>query len=1123
MSKFEDLTGKTFGRLTVCKRAPNDAQGRVCWECVCSCGAHNTVIVQAGRLKRGETRSCGCIKKELLSKRMFKDLTGQKIGRLTVLRRIGKEYELPVKYECECSCPNHTKLVVLGASLLSGKTQSCGCYRKEQVSKLKKVWKTEDEHLLARRFDDMKKRCYNKNSHAYAEYGGRGIYICDEWLKDRHKFVEWGLTHGFRRDLSIDRIDNDGPYSPENCRWVDMQTQCNNRRSNHIVVVDGIRHNLTEWATTLHVDFSTVSYFLSKGQTAFEEFVRKKLNFSGGARMSDKSYDSSVIVSMDFLQHVREKSGMYSFQLNNIQGLHQQLKEVVDNSVDEALDPNKFYPVDITFFVSKDKSTYQCVIQDRGRGIPVDKLSSCYCTPFTSGKYRGEYGGSSPGSFGIGSKASAALSKQFVAFTKRNDGFGYLRVEKGVVKDSLTSKKRVDADETTIGTTVLLQPDDTMFTTINQMFKDNLPGEEFKGIDLYISRLGFYSLTKPNVGITVRRVDHLLTNKELSVDPVELWRYLSKPDLFDAEVLFRTDRDTTPRSFVIKKFGLHEPVWELGKIHKEAEDDDPLGVDLDIFLDDRSVKGEGGYIGAVNGTPIDHPESSHIAMLQTVMKDFIDDNVDDPDAKAFFEAKYRIPFSGVVFVSWLGASFIGQDKSKFEDRQFAECYRQYLRRYLKKYTDEHGEGIWDRLWELIQENFVTEYAKFSKRSLGISKNLKNVTYELRRKDSFSNCVSQDNRITEVVITEGDSAAGRVETCRDENTQAVYRLSGKPVNPIRSDKKKLDANAIYCDLQQILCVTPSDTNLDNMRFARIVIMTDADPDGYHIVVLLLAIIWRINKRIIEEGRVIIVLPPLYSIVDKRLGAVYLRDEAALRDARITVYKALLDIDMQVRTQKKNGKWVHVNNAHNIMMNKHHDAFRDLCMLVEEVGNTLVQQAELLNIPYQELEQLLHVIDCLDESNVNVPEIVKRLGLKDAIWMKEDNVLVLVDEMEIEHRIPLPRLQYTLKNVILPKYEIGHWQMVDLFVSTKYSDLYKGTPCTFAMLFRIFHDLNKLFEVRRFKGLGEMSAEAIKKTCIDPLERSYVTVKSVGDVEVVYQMLGVDTSARKKLVNSGYLEE
>ena len=194
-----------------------------------------------------------------------------------------------------------------------------------------------------------------------------------------------------------------------------------------------------------------------------------------------------------------------------------------------------------------------------------------------------------------------------------------------------------------------------------------------------------------------------------------------------------------------------------------------------------------------------------------------------------------------------------------------------------------------------------------------------------------------------------------------------------------------------------------------------------------------------------------------------------------------------------------------------------------MLVEEIGNTLVQQAELLNIPFMELEQLLHVIDCLDEKNINVKEITKRLMLSDAIWMKEDNVLVLVDQQEIEHRIPLPRLQSTLKNVILPKYEIGHWQMVDLFISTKYSDLYKGTPCTYAMLYRIFHDLNKLFTVRRFKGLGEMSAEAIKKTCIDPQERSFVTIKSVGDVNKIYEMLGVDTNARKKLVNRGFVEE
>ena len=1127
--QFEDLTGKVFGRLTVLRRVPSDTPGKVLWECKCSCPDHKVVIVPSVRLKNGETRSCGCLKREMLSKRVWKDLTGCTIGRLKVLRRVQNSPptascpEGHVQYECECSCPDHTRVIVAAGALLGGTTRSCGCLRKERVSELKRKWAEGDELNLSSRFDDMKKRCYNKNSWAYPAYGGRGIYICDEWLKDKRKFIEWAKSSGFRRDLTIDRIDNDGPYAPWNCRWVDMREQCNNRRSNNSVTIGSETHTLTEWAALCGKTYERMAHYLSKGQEAFEVFVHNNRLEKGSTEVKDKNYDSSVIVSMKFLQHVREKSGMYAFQLNNIQGLHQQLKEVVDNSVDEALDVTKIYPNDITFFVAKDKSTYQCIIQDHGRGIPVDKLSDCYCRPFTSGKYRGEYGGSSSGTFGIGSKASAALAKIFIAFTKRNDGFGYLRVEKGVIKDSYSSKKRIDADETTIGTTVFLQPDDTMFTCINEMFRDNIAGDDIKGIDAYVSRLSYYSLFKSNVQITVRVVDGLLKNKDLDVEPVALWTFMTHPERLQSKIVYQSDPNMTPRSYVLNKFGLKDISWELGEIHRTPTDDEPLGCDIDIFLDDKSIKGEGGVIGAVNGTPINHPDSSHIASLQSVLKDFLTENVEDPDAKAFFEAKYRIPFSGSIFVSWLGASFIGQDKSRFEDRQFSECYRQYLRRYLKSLTEQQGEGLWDRLWELIQEHFVNEFARFSKRSLGISKNLKNMTYDLRRKDSFRNCVSQDNRITELIITEGDSAAGRVETERDENIQAVLKLSGKPINPIRCDKKRLDANAIYCDLQQILCVTSSDTNLDNMRFSKIVIMTDADPDGYHIVVLILAILYRINRLIIDEGRVVVTCPPLYSFVDKRLGAVYLRDEAALRDSRITVYRTLLDIDLQVRTQNKKGKWIYMNNAQHMLVNKVHDAFRDLCMLVEEIGSTLVQQAELLNIPYLELEQLLHVIDCLDESNVNTKEIVKRLGLTDAIWMKEDNVLVLVDEQEVEHRIPLPRLQRTLKNTILPKYEIGNWDKVELFVSTKYSDLYQGTPCTYAMLYRIFKDLDKLFTVRRFKGLGEMSAAAIKKTCIDPQERSFVTIKTVGDVTKVYEMLGVDTDARKKLVNRGFMEE
>ena len=837
------------------------------------------------------------------------------------------------------------------------------------------------------------------------------------------------------------------------------------------------------------------------------------------------AYSDQDITTLSMCEQMRLRPSMWGFPVANIEGPLIQIKEVYDNAADEALDPKKVYPIDITFFVSRDKSTYQCMVRDHGRGIPVAKLASCFTTSFTSGKYRGTYGGASSGTNGVGSKAAAAFSVLFMAFTNRYDGFGYLKVSKGIIQDDQSFKKPADKDPNSFGTLVLLQPDPSMFAALSEMFGNAaVPGEP-NGFAKHLSRMEMTSLFRGNVLLTIRTVDGLLTKKDLSREPAELWKFLTNLNNFKTTVAFQTDMSISQRQYVINKFGLSQPLWELTPIHKSPneDDEDPLGLDIDIFVDEKSIREGSGIIGAVNYTPINHPDSSHISMLQTVLKEFLDDNVEDPDAKAFFESRYRIPFSGTVFATWVGAEFIGQDKSRFENRQFAECYRQYLRRQLKVLTEQQGEGLWDRLWELIQEHFVNEFARFSKRSLGISKNLKNMTYDLRRKDSFRNCVSQDNRITELIITEGDSAAGRVETERDENIQAVLKLSGKPINPIRCDKKRLDANAIYCDLQQILCVTSSDTNLDNMRFSKIVIMTDADPDGYHIVVLILAILYRINRLIIDEGRVVVTCPPLYSFVDKRLGAVYLRDEAALRDSRITVYRTLLDIDLQVRTQNKKGKWIYMNNAQHVLVNKVHDAFRDLCILVEEIGSTLVQQAELLNIPYLELEQLLHVIDCLDESNVNTKEIVKRLGLTDAIWMKEDNVLVLVDEQEVEHRIPLPRLQRTLKNTILPKYEIGNWDKVELFVSTKYSDLYQGTPCTYAMLYRIFKDLDKLFTVRRFKGLGEMSAAAIKKTCIDPQERSFVTIKTVGDVTKVYEMLGVDTDARKKLVNRGFVEE
>lgn len=284
MGIFRDLTGMTFGRLRVLRRAQNSRSGKVQWEVQCSCPDKTIFVVPSLRLINGETKSCGCFRKEFLSETKTKDLTGMTFGRLKVIRRV--ENGAPIKnhpggsvrYECECSCPNHTRVIVLTGSLLSGKTKSCGCFRKEKVSELKKKWTTQEEQDIASRFDDMKKRCYNANSEHYNEYGGRGIYICDEWLHDRSKFVSWAKDNGFKKELTIDRVDNDGPYAPWNCRFVDMQTQCNNRRSNNVVEIDGTRHTLTEWARLCGHNYSYMKYWLDKGYEMFKDIVLYNLS-----------------------------------------------------------------------------------------------------------------------------------------------------------------------------------------------------------------------------------------------------------------------------------------------------------------------------------------------------------------------------------------------------------------------------------------------------------------------------------------------------------------------------------------------------------------------------------------------------------------------------------------------------------------------------------------------------------------------------------------------------------------------------------------------------------------------------------------------------------------------------
>lgn len=236
--------GEKIGKILLLQKIGRGYHKDAMWKCKCDCG--KIFYRCTSSVKKG--KSCGCDK--------YENLIGKRFGKLTVIKKLENNKFNHSTWLCKCDCGNKIVIDRSNLSINKTKTVSCGCHKKEIITKHNK-YKTKIYSV----YIAMKQRCYNKQSIPYKYYGGRGIKICDEWLDEENGFINfynWSINNGWKEGLSIDRINTNADYKPDNCRWTNSLTQMNNTRRNHYVTHNNETHTIAEWARMLNENYSTL-------------------------------------------------------------------------------------------------------------------------------------------------------------------------------------------------------------------------------------------------------------------------------------------------------------------------------------------------------------------------------------------------------------------------------------------------------------------------------------------------------------------------------------------------------------------------------------------------------------------------------------------------------------------------------------------------------------------------------------------------------------------------------------------------------------------------------------------------------------------------------------------------
>ncbi|MDA9808411.1 type IIA DNA topoisomerase subunit B [Flavobacteriales bacterium] len=557
--------------------------------------------------------------------------------------------------------------------------------------------------------------------------------------------------------------------------------------------------------------------------------------------MTEADYNEDSIRSLDWKEHIRLRPGMYIGKMGNgsspDDGVYILLKEVLDNSIDEYVMGNG-KTIEVT--VRNNKVS----IRDFGRGIPLGKVIDCVSKINTGAKYDSKVFKKSVGLNGVGTKAANALSSYFKIRSIRDGKSKLVEFSKGVI----TNEEDIQENTSRRGTKVSFIADEELFG-------------KYRFINEYVEKM-MWNYCYLNPGLTI------MFNGE---------KFYSENGLFDL-LEQRTDA---------------EMLYPI--IHIKADD-------IEVAITHCKNQYSEQYYSFVNGQHTVQGGTHQGAFRQGLVKtirEFFGKNYDAADIRQAVNAAVSIKVIEPIFES--------QTKTKLGSTEMEPggvTVLTFIQDFLKKHLDNYlhknsaaADAIEGKIKMAEHERKAMAGVKKLARDRAKKANLHNK--KLRDCRVHYNDQKKENRVDSTLfITEGDSASGSITKTRDIKTQAVFSLRGKPLNSYGLTKKVVYENEEFNLLQAALNI---ETGIDDLRYNKIVIATDADVDGMHIRLLLLTFFLQFFPELVKEGHVYILETPLFRVRNKK-KTIYCYSEEERRNAleeigksaEITRFKGLGEI-------------------------------------------------------------------------------------------------------------------------------------------------------------------------------------------------------------------------------------